>query len=145
DRAAVREHDTPAPRVRAIRVGARAIALDGARPLEPDGARAEPDRALGKALREPVDQRLHAVAKAREETPARAAVALRRGPRLPAHREDDAAVTALHLDETRHRRREAESRRVGGVDAADERLGNPLERLGAETTAHEGVQALVVV
>src|SRR5439155_655758 len=55
-----------------------------------------------------------------------------RSARLRAESEDDAPVVDLELPETRHGGGERQPLRVGGVDAADERLGHAFERLAPE-------------
>ena len=78
-----------------------------------------------------------------EQAVARARAAARAPRRRRAQPEDHAAVRALHLEEARHGRGERQALGIGGVDAADERLGDALERLAAEPAADEGGEALV--
>ncbi len=52
-------------------------------------------------------------------------------------------MRALHLEEARHRGGERQALGIGGVDAADERIGDALERLASEAAADERRQALV--
>ena len=84
----------------------------------------------------------HAVGRRDEHPVARPAAAARDRRRRP-EPEDDAAVLALQLEESRHGGRERQPFGVRGVDAADERIGDALERLAAEPAAHERGEALV--
>ena len=98
-----------------------------------------------KPRRERRDQLRHSVPECHEETPARSARAfLRRLPGRPPEPQHDGPLAPLELAEARHRRREGKVVGIGRVDAGDQRLGDPLERLAAEPPAHEGAQALVV-
>ena len=66
-------------------------------------------------------------------------------PRLAAlqHRQDQAAVLALHVQEHREGRAHAHLLGVAGVDAGDDGLGDALQRLSAEAPADEVAEALV--
>ncbi len=61
----------------------------------------------------------------------------------PPEGQDHAALAPLHLEEARHGGAEREIVGIGGVDAADQRLGDALERLAAQPPPHERAEALV--
>src|SRR5207245_7559299 len=106
--------------------------------LEHHGARRQ-------ARRERGDELLHAVLKRHEEAPARPArPRLRRAAIRPPEPEDDGPLAPLELSEPWHRRRQREIVGIGGVDSGDQRLGDALQRLAAESATYEGAQALVV-
>ncbi len=52
-------------------------------------------------------------------------------------------MAILHLEKPRHGRPQAQLGRVGGVDPPHHRLGDAIERLLAEPSAHEVGQALI--
>ncbi len=66
-------------------------------------------------------------------------------PRLPQGAADQAAVVALHRQELRQGRLEAQLGRVGGVDPADQRLDQAFQHLAAEPPLDERGEALVAV
>src|SRR5438445_462192 len=97
--------------------------------LEHHGARRQ-------ARRERGDELLHAVLKRHEEAPARPArPRLRRAAIRPPEPEDDGPLAPLELSEPWHRRRQREIVGIGGVDSGDQRLGDALQRLAAESAA----------
>ena len=62
-----------------------------------------------------------------------------------AHRANQTAEIALHLAESNERGQYAELLQIGGVDRADKRLDQPLERLAAQAAADEMGHAFVGV
>ena len=106
----------------------------------------EPDRPRREAGAQGAHQLLHALGEGDEERPAGAARTRGLGgrrTRAAPQGQDHAALAPLHLREARHGGGERQVVRVGGVDAGDEGLRHPLERLAAEATAHECAEALV--
>jgi len=124
------------------RFAARAEPPTAVRALHPLDRGAEADHALGERARDGVDERRHPIRRRDEEAVARAGRG-RRIARRRAEAEDEAPVTPLDVAEARHGGREREALGVGRVDAADERLGDPLQRFAAEPPADEVGEALV--
>jgi hypothetical protein len=122
----------------------RAHTPSGRRPLEPSDGRAQMDRAFGDLRGERLHERTHAVAVRHEEPVAGARDALRFAG-TTTQPEDQASVAGLHLGEARHGRAQRQRFGVAGVDAARERVGDALERLGAEAASHERGQTFVGV
>ena len=114
-------------------------------PREPAHPLLEPYRARRQAVTEGAHELVHAVSEGDEQAPARAA----RAGRLPARatrapeRERDAPVAPLQLEKPGQRRGQAQRVGVGRVDAGDQRLGDPLERLPPEPAPHKVAEALV--
>ena len=95
---------------------------------------------------EGVHQRLHAVPERREQAVAGAADArLRAALALSVpQREDQTAVTLLHVQELWHRGPHAEMARVSGVNAAEHRLGHAFQGFPAQAAGDEVGEGFVV-
>ena len=112
-----------------------------------DHARA-PSNREGKPGSERIDDCGNSAFEADEEAPARATRAssftgtTARGGSQTA---DQASLAPFHFDETRHRRRDAERFRVGGIDPTGQRLRDPIEHFAAETARNEPGEAFVAI
>ena len=108
-------------------------------------AGAEPDLVPGRGVK-PVHQRRHQVVHAPAQGHTGGG---RRGEPShplgadPAHGADQTAVMALHLGEVGEGGLEAQSLRIGGVEARQQPAGDLRQHLATETAAHEAPQALV--
>ena len=103
------------------------------------GGRQRRDQRIGQPLQTAAQRDEQAIARAARGGGGRLL------PRARAQAEDHRTVLAFEVEELRHGRRQAELFRIGGVDAADQRLRDALQRLAAQAAAHELRQRFFIV
>ncbi len=109
---------------------------------------AQTDAVCGQSLGNRLDQTGDPVARSHEHAVASTAAVtfrLRCTLGLPHHSSNQAAMLLLHIPKSRHGRQQTQLLRVARVNAADQRLHQPIVRLTSKATGHEGGQALVTI